>query len=160
MNAFPTKCDSCHAVLRISEDTHTLDCPACGPRFHLRPPCPYAPDVIEEAKRQIALIEKAIPAGKPEVRQALLWLLEEKWLFTLGHRVTIKVGSARHHSPSQCDVCKKDLTNEDVVYHLEVRDRWRNSATMLDVCRSHLDEHILGGDMDVLRNQSLKLGPE
>ena len=158
MNAFPTQCDVCQAVLRTSGDSRTLDCPACGQRFHLRPPCPYSPEVIEEANRQIDLIEKKIPAGKPELRHALLWLLEEKWLFTAGHQVTIKVGNARDQRPLHCDVCRKELKDGQDVYHLEVRDRWRNSVTMLDVCRSHLDEYIWEGNVDVLRNQSLKLG--
>jgi hypothetical protein len=158
MNAFPTQCDSCHAVLRVSDDTRTLDCPVCGPRFHLRPPCPYTPKVIEEANKQIDLIEKVIPAGKPEVRHAFLWLLEERWLLTAGHQVTIKVGTARHQRPTHCDVCRNQLADGQQVYHLEVRDRWRESATLLDVCRSHLDEHMWEGDVDVLRNQSLKLG--
>ena len=160
MNAFPTQCDSCQGVLRISDDTRTLDCPVCGPRFHLRPPCPYTPEVIEEANRQIDLIEKTIPAGKPEARHALLWLLEERWLFTAGHQVTIQVGSTQHESPAQCDVCRKELTKGEDIFHVEVRDRWRNSATKLDVCQSHLDEHVREVNVDVLRNQSLAVARE
>ena len=158
MNAFPTQCDACQAVLRTSDDSRTLDCPVCGPRFHLRTPCPYNPEVIEEANRQIDLIEKAIPSDKPEVRHALLWLLEERWLFTIGHQITIKVGSPLGRGPTKCDICGKVLENRKEVSRVEVRDRWRKSATMLDVCRDHLDEHMWEGDVDVLRNQSLKLG--
>jgi hypothetical protein len=158
MNAFPKQCDSCHAVLRISDDTRSLDCPVCGPRFHLRPPCPYTPEVIEEASRQIDLIETAIPSGSPEVRHALLWLLEERWLLTAGHQVTIKIGNAQHQRPTHCDLCRREFAEGQTAYRIEIRDRWRESATMLDVCRSHLDENILEGNLDILRNQSLKLG--
>jgi hypothetical protein len=114
--------------------------------------------VIEAATRHLALVENATADADPVVRHALLWLLEDKWLSAPGHLVAIKVGNAPHMKPQHCNVCGKELIADDAVVHLEVRDCWRNSATLLDVCRSHLEKHLLEGNVDVLRNQSLKLG--
>ena len=158
MSAFPTACDSCQAVMRVSDDTRTLDCPQCGPRFNLRPPCPYEPEVIAEAEKYLAMIEESASHLDVPVRHALLWLLEEKWLFSLGHKVTVKVGCDSHRHATACAICGKTPVKDLPVLHLEVRDRWRDSHTVLSVCRSHTDERVWSGDMDVLRNQSLNLG--
>jgi hypothetical protein len=158
MADIPKECDSCHALMRISDDTRTLDCPQCGSRFHLRPPCPYSPEVVEEAEKHIATLENATNRCSPDTRHAILWLLEEKWLASPGHTVTIKVGGARRSGAFACAMCKKELGDDIPVLHLEVQDRWRESCTILDLCHSHFEKHMLSGDMDVLRNQSLRLG--
>lgn len=158
MSEFPKECDACQAVMMVSEDTRTLDCPQCGPRFHLRPPCPYEPEVAAEAEKHLTAIDEATIDLEPQVREALLWLLEEKWLFSSGHKVTVKVGCSSHRHASACAICGKKVAKDVPVLHLEVRDRWLESHTVLNVCRSHTDDHIWSGDMDVLRNQSLKLG--
>jgi DNA-directed RNA polymerase subunit RPC12/RpoP len=165
MSDFPKECDSCRAPMSISEDTRTLDCPQCGPRFHLRPPCPYESDVIAEAQKHLSSIEDATNHLARPVREALLWLLEallwlleEQWLSSSGHKVTVKVGCDSHRDAAACAICGKKVAKDVAVLHLEVRDRWRDSHTVLNVCRSHVDERVWSGDMDVLRNQSLKLG--
>ena len=113
MTDFPAQCDSCHAAMRISEDARTLDCPQCGPRFNLRPPCPYSPDVVKEAEKHIAVLNEATNGCDSETRQAILWLLEEKWLFSSGHRVTVKLGGGCPSGTTHCAICKKGLASLD-----------------------------------------------
>ena len=158
MAAIPKQCEVCQTVLRPSDNARTLECPQCGTRFTLRPSCPYPPSLIEDAAKHIAAIEKSLQGSGPELKQAILWLLEEKWLTTPGHQITIKVGCDSHEGTTECDICSKTLKTGEV-FRLEIRDRWRTSETSLDLCRSHFDAQVWEGDMDVLRNQSLTLGP-
>lgn len=72
MNEFPDVCDVCGGSLRNREDSRTLVCPLCAPRFFLRQPFPFDPDVLEEAATQIEIVEKSRPAAKSDV----------KWVFS------------------------------------------------------------------------------
>ena len=158
MAAFPKQCDLCQLILRTSDDGRTLECPQCGDRFTLRSSCPYPPSLIEEAAKYIEAIERSLHGSGSDLKQAVLWLLEEKWLSIPGHRITIKVGCDSREGPTQCNVCSKKLQQGEV-FRLVVRDRWRESESILDLCRSHIDTQVWEGDMDVLCNGSLKLGP-
>lgn len=157
MSRIPKQCEQCQAVLQPSSDGNRLDCPQCGTRFHLRPSCPYTTEVLAQAQTALEALEAATADSDQGVKMALLWLLEEKWLRTEGYPVTIKLGCDSHSEPTHCDMCEQPISGAEV-FRLEIRDRWRGSETFLEVCRNHIDKHFWAGDMDAMRNQSLRLG--
>ena len=157
MSTIPKQCEQCQTVLQPSSDGNRLECPQCGTRFHLRPSCPYTPEVLAKAQQALDTIEAATADSDQGVKEALLWLLEEKWLRTSGHTITITLGCESHGEPTHCDMCEKPLSGADV-FRLEIRDRWRGSDTNLEICKNHIETHVWAGDMDAMRNQSLRLG--
>jgi hypothetical protein len=157
MSKIPKQCEQCQVVLQPSSDGNRLECPQCGTRFHLRPPCPYTPEVLAQAQEALDAIEAATADSDQGVKEATLWLLEEKWRRTSGHTIKIKCGCDSHSEPTQCDLCEKPLSGAEV-FRLEIRDRWRRSETILEICRNHIDTHFWAGDMDAMKNQSLRLG--
>ena len=142
----------------MSDDGRTLDCPNCGYRFYVRPQCPYDAETVAAAEAQIARIETLVSGSNPNVRDAILWLLEDRWQSISGHRLFVKAGIASYYGPLTCDLCHGEVKHGDPIFHLEIRDRWRTSTTILDICKKHIDEQMWEGNMDLHRNQSLKLG--
>jgi len=93
-----------------------------------------------------------------EIREALLWKLERKWLKSKGHRVTIKFGKNIYDNPARCAICGDECGKEEGGYRIEILSRWNNTTSVIHLCSEHMDKNYWEADIDLLRHNYPKVG--
>lgn len=151
-------CSSCGAQIKLDEDVKARTCPKCGGMMLIQPDNPFRPDAVAAAMIKVEAIEDLL-ADQPNLRHAVLWFLEERWLAPAGHHVTLKLGKMIYDNKAHCCICGEDCGKTAGGVALELRDRWRNSDILVNICARHMGEALWGCELDIHKHRTPRLGP-
>lgn len=155
------ECAQCGAVIedeRLSVPRSGASCPSCG-NDPARDPSPYEPEIEHAGRELAARIHEEMKRSAPGALEASLFYLEDLILGERGHIVTVKVGKSQPLE-QVCSVCAESIPL-DTGLRLELRDRWRQTTTVIGLCKLHSVEGYWAGDIDIhMNNEWPWLGPD